>query len=156
MPYLKKAAVLFAFIIIGTYAVNAQATGTTAAKPKSKRHYTFTPTSYSSASGGRRQLVPADYTLEIIDDSLNVFLPYYGTSYSAQINQTDGGTRFTSNNFEYSFVEKTDQVEITIKPKDAKGVQQLFLRVYSDGQAMLQVTSTNREPTSFNGYLVVK
>lgn len=155
--YFTKAAFLFVCALMGFNTVTAQEKESAAAPKPANRHYIFTPISYSSASSGSRQLAPADYIVEIMNDSINVFLPYYGASFTPQINQTDGGTRFTSKKFEYTFTEKKKgQCEISIKPKDASGVQQLFLRVFSDGIAMLQLTSTNREPTSFNGYFQVK
>lgn len=153
--FTTKAILFFAFIIMGYNTLDAQ--DANAQKTVAPRHYIFTALSYSSSSGGKRQLTPEEYTVHIKNDSVIAFLPYYGASYTAQINQTDGGIKFTSLQFDYSFTEKKkDQCEITIKPKDINGMQQLFITVFSDGTAQMQVISTNREPTSFTGYFVVK
>jgi hypothetical protein len=155
--YFTKTILFFAFIIVCINTLDAQEKNAGTQPKVAERHYIFTALSYSSSSGGKRQLAPDEYTVHIKNDSVIAFLPYYGASYTAQIAQTDGGIKFTSLQFDYSFTEKKkDQCEITIKPKDASGVQQLFLLVYSDGTAQLQVISTNREPTSFTGYFTVK
>lgn len=155
--YSIKLILFFVFTILGYSSLHAQDINAKAQATAPPRHYVFSALSYSSASGGRRPLTADEYTVHIKNDSVIAFLPYFGTSYSAQINQTDGGIKFTSLQFDYSFSEKKkDQCEITIKPKDAKDVQQLFITVFSDGSAQLQVICTNREPTSFKGYFIVK
>lgn len=120
------------------------------------RIYTFTAQSYTSTTVSQRQLTD-DYSLRIKSDSVIGLLPYYGQSYSAQINVTDGGLKFSSAKFDYDFVEKKKgKCEITIRPKDDRTVQVLYLTVFSDGGAQLQVSSSNREPMTFNGYVSVK
>ena len=120
------------------------------------REYIFFAQSYSSTTVSMRQLTD-DYTVKINSDSVIGLLLYYGQSFNAQISVTDGGLKFASAKFDYSFVEKKrGKCEITIRPKDDKTVQLLFLTVFSDGSAQLQVSSTNREAMSFNGYISVK
>lgn len=61
---------------------------------------------------------------------------------------------FTSNEFEYKKENhKKNGWAITITPKDVSGIQKIYLQISSRGNASLQVTSSNRQPISFNGYI---
>lgn len=154
--YFTKTTLLIACMITGLSVINAQEKESGVTKMLKDRVYTFTAQSYTSTTVSQRQLTD-DYSLRIKSDSVIGLLPYYGQSYSAQINVTDGGLKFSSARFDYDFVEKKKgKCEITIRPKDDRTVQVLFLTVFSDGGAQLQVTSSNREPMTFNGYVSVK
>lgn len=158
MPYsyFTKAILFFAGTILGFSTLVAQEKENPFTKVLKDREYTFTAQSYTSTTVSMRQLTD-DYSVRIKTDSLIGLLPYYGGSYSAQINVTDGGLKFTSLKFDYSFVEKKKgKCEITIRPKDDRTVQVLFLTVFSDGSAQLQVSSSNREPMTFYGYVSVR
>ncbi|MEO8172619.1 MAG: DUF4251 domain-containing protein [Sediminibacterium sp.] len=148
-----KAVLLFAFVMISAGALRAQDLSAQIKKTITDKQYVFTAQSYSSSSIPLQTLA-VDYELRILGDSLKANLPYFGRSYTAQINVTDGGMKFTSTRFEYSAEEKKKgKWEITISPKDDRTVQKMFLVVYPDARAMLQVQSQGREPMSFTGYL---
>jgi len=54
--------------------------------------------------------------------------------------------------FEYSVkTAKNGGWEITIVPKDKRELQRMFLTVSEDGYATLRITSSNRDPISFDG-----
>lgn len=113
--------------------------------------YGFTAQSYSSSTETMRQLT-TDYSLLVRADSVIASLPYFGQSYSAQF-KSEGGIDFVSANFDYTADEKKrGRWEILIRPKDIRGVK-LYLTVYANGTARLQVTSPNRESMSYNGYV---
>jgi hypothetical protein len=150
--YLIKTAVIFAFIIFGSSALNAQLEAQIK-KTISDKEYIFTAQTYSSSSVVLQTLV-VDYELRVMGDTVKGNLPYFGRSYTAQIAQTDGGIKFTSTKFEYAAEEKKKgRWEITISPKDDRTVQKLFLTVYPDATAMLMVQSPGRETMSFKGYI---
>ncbi|HET6996440.1 MAG TPA: DUF4251 domain-containing protein [Chitinophagaceae bacterium] len=104
-------------------------------------------------SGRSRQLT-SEYDLSIAPDTIVSFLPYFGRAYSAPINSSDAGIKFTSTKFDYKRKAKGQGWEITIRPTDASDVQQLYLNVYDNGRARLQVVSINRQPISFDGYVI--
>jgi hypothetical protein len=92
------------------------------------------------------------YFLRVSKDTLVSDLPYFGRAYSAPINPSEGGIRFTSTSFDYSSRERTKGGwDIIIKPKDINDVQQLVLNVFENGRASLQVISNNRQAISFDG-----
>jgi hypothetical protein len=153
---LSKPVIILAGIILGFSESKAQQQENATTTMLKSREYTFIAQSYSSNTVSMRQLT-GDYSVKIKSDSVIGLLPYYGASYTAQINVTDGGIKFSSAKFDYSFVEKKKgKCEITIKPKDDRTVQVMYLTVYPDTSAELQVSSTNKEPMTFYGYVGVK
>ncbi|GAC1438813.1 MAG: DUF4251 domain-containing protein [Sediminibacterium sp.] len=161
---LKTAVFVAAMTIQGWGAGNAQQTrqerqqakAASVKKAIQDRRFTFTAQSALPMSGPLRQLTP-DYDLRVSGDSVVAYLPYFGRAYAAPVNGSDGGIKFISTQFSYTSTgRKKGGWDIMIRPKDAPDVQQLFLTVLGDGTASLQVTSTNRQPISFNGYVTGK
>ncbi len=93
------------------------------------------------------------YDVKITPDSVIAFLPFFGRSYVAPIDPTEGGIRFTSTDFSYTRKMKKKNYEITIVPKDVREVRSLHFTVSPGGFAYLQVSSTNRTPISFSGII---
>lgn len=118
-----------------------------------EQRYIFHAQTVLPMRGRSRSLTP-EYDLVVMKDTVTAYLPYFGRAYSAPLDPTAGGIRFTSVNFEYSVIDrKKGGWDILIKPADAPGVDQLRLTVSTSGYGSLQVTSTNRQPISFNGYV---
>jgi len=99
---------------------------------------------------GSSQLLTSQYDLTFTGDKLVSFLPFFGRAYSVSP-ADDGGIKFTSTNFNYTTKKTKKGWSITITPKDANGVQQLFLDISTSGYANLQVNSANRQNISFAG-----
>ena len=117
------------------------------------RHYIFVPQTVSPLRGGMRQLT-SYYDLKVSKDTIISSLPFFGRAFTAPINSTEAGINFTSSTFDYSVSNrKKGGWLISIKPKDVNNVQQLMLSVSETGFATLQVTSNNRDPISFTGYV---
>lgn len=115
------------------------------------QNYVFKAQSAMPMAGRTRQLT-SDYDLKIAKESIISYLPYFGRAYSAPIDPSKGGIQFTSKNFDYTMTPgKKDGWNVLIKPKDVSDVQQMNLSISSAGYANLQVTSTNRQPITFNG-----
>lgn len=116
------------------------------------RNYIFKAQMVNPQNSVSRQLT-SEYDLTISRDTIISYLPYFGRAYVAPVNPSEGGIKFTSTKFEYNPVKDEKGWKITIRPKDAPEVQQLFLEVFDNGTATLQVISTNRQGISFNGYV---
>ena len=117
------------------------------------QNYVFTAQTALPMSGSTRQLT-SDYDLKVTPTVITSYLPYFGRAYTAPINPTQGGIQFTSKDFEYKATpRKKGGWDIQIRPKDYREVQQLTLSISETGYATLQVTSTNRQAISFNGYI---
>lgn len=117
-----------------------------------EKTFLFTAQTYFSTSFGSKRLTDY-YSVKFTKDSIIGNVPYYGQSFTPQINVTDGGINFTSIKFDYSFVvKKNGKIFVTVLPKDDRIiVQKLFMTIYSDGQTQLDVLSRNREPVTLNG-----
>lgn len=164
MKYIKTIPVLLLLLVLGV-GLFAQ----TSVKPKesekakkikeliSSRNYQFQAQTVFPMSGRTRQIAGEGYDVSVSKDTVNSYLPYFGRAYAAPIDPSKGGIQFISKDFEYTEAPgKKGGWDITIKPKDVRDVQQFFLSVSEDGYASLQVTSTNRQPISFNGIIAEK
>jgi hypothetical protein len=90
-------------------------------------------------------------------DTVVTDLPYFGRAFVAPMNPSEGGIHFTSTQFTYTIDErKKGGWDITILPKDAKDVRQMFLTVSREGYATLRVSSNNRQNIGFSGYITSK
>src|SRR4030095_8326381 len=133
--------------------INAKKNDSLMQKKIQNKQYVFVPQTYSSPT----LTIPIntiDFQLRVTADSVIASLPYFGRSHTAQIGRSDDdGIKFTSTNFYYSAVaKKKGKWEISIEPKDAKGVR-LFLTVFNNGDAQMDVTSPSRETMLFKGYI---
>ena len=116
------------------------------------QNYIFKAQMANPQTGSTRQLSP-DYDLTITKDTIISYLPYFGRAYVAPVDPAQGGIKFTSTKFDYKPAKDNKAWQITIKPKDATDIQQLYLSIFDNGYATLQVISTNRQGISFNGYV---
>ena len=117
-----------------------------------QRNFVFVAERAVPMGKASRQLT-SEYTLTVSGDTIDCYLPYYGRSYSAPIN-SEGGIKFKTTDAAFTISpKKKDGWDVLIKPKEVPDVQELRLSVYSSGSATLQVSSTNRQMITFNGYV---
>ena len=118
------------------------------------KNYVFKAESVNPPRGRFRQLT-SEYDLVVTGDTVIAYLPYFGRAYTAPINPSEGGIKFTSSDFEYKVEKKKKRSwEVFIRPKDSRDVQELYLTIFDNSRATLRVNSVNRESISFNGYIV--
>jgi len=115
--------------------------------------YVFKARTAMPMAGSTRQLT-TDYDVKVSTTAVISYLPYFGRAYAPPSNMTGGGIQFNSKDFSYKATpKKKGGWDIQIKPKDVQDVQQMNLSISTDGYASLQVSSTNRQPISFNGII---
>jgi hypothetical protein len=151
--YLLKSILIFTFFIAVARTAGAQEKASDDAVQKlvASQEFVFIPQSVLPQRGITRQLT-SYYFLQVSKDTINSDLPYFGRAYSAPINPSDGGIRFTSTKFDYNTQDrKRGGWDILIKPKDVNDPPQMRLSVFENGRASLQVTSNNRQAISFEG-----
>lgn len=113
--------------------------------------YVFKVQSVTPMKGGMRQLTPG-YTLKVSKDTVSAELPYFGRLYQATPGSSEGGIKFTSTSFDYNTKpRKKGGWDIVIKPKDGGYVQEMYLTVFENGSASLDVNCRDRQPISYNG-----
>jgi hypothetical protein len=118
------------------------------------KEFVFKAQTVMPMSGGSRQLT-TEYDVKFLGDSIVSYLPYFGRAYTASYSSQDGGINFTSTKFDYKAkAGKKGAWEVTVKPKDAKEIQEMNFTISENGSASLRVTSTNKQPISFHGHIV--
>jgi hypothetical protein len=120
------------------------------------QNYVFKAQTALPTSGATRQLT-SDFDLRISKDTIISDLPYFGRAYTPPLNPSEGPLRFTSTDFQYSVANmKKGGWQVTITPKDVQDPRQLNISIFENGTASVIVTSYNRQPISFNGYITAK
>ena len=153
---MKKLKIFLAFLIImfaGFPALKAQEKNAAELQQMfDTKNFIFKAETANPQSGRMRQLTQ-EYDLTISRDKITSFLPYYGRAYNAPVS-SEGGIKFTSIDFSFEIKNVKKGWEITMKPNDVTDVHQMYLTVFTNGRATLEVTSNNRQNISFNGYVV--
>jgi hypothetical protein len=97
------------------------------------------------------------FDMRVSKDTINSYLPYFGRAYVAPVNPTEGALNFVSTDFDYTVKNRRKGGwDILIVTKDQRDNKRMLLTVQESGHASLQVTSTNRQPISFNGFVLEK
>jgi hypothetical protein len=119
-------------------------------------NFTFEARSAHSLHFNVIQLSPG-YTLRVTKDTLEAYLPYYGQAYTTPMSPTEGGIKFISTKFErkWILVKKPDHWKITFKTLDNITPMNLFLEIWDNGTANLNVNDPNRQSISFEGQLIL-
>lgn len=151
---LTKTLLPFSFLMLSSAIVNAQNLDKSVVQNFiQSKEFVFKAQTVLPMTGPSRQLT-SDYDVRFLGDSIVAYLPYFGRAYSAGYGE-GGGIDFTSTKFDYKAKQRhKGGWDISITPQDAKDVRQLNITVSEDGYATLQVTSNNRQPISFYGYIV--
>jgi hypothetical protein len=108
-------------------------------------------------TSGRSRQLTSYFDLQVSKDTINSDLPYFGRAYTAPVYPTQSPLNFTSTNFQYTVTNnKKGGWDIVIVPKDLQDPKQISLSIFDNGTASATVTSTNRQPIAFNGYVKAK
>ncbi len=117
------------------------------------QRYIFVATQATSMGGRTRQLT-SPYDLRVGKDTISAYLPYFGRAYTAPVGSTDAGIKFNTKDFQYTAREGSKGGwDINIQTKDANDSYKLNLSVSKSGYGTLQVTTVNRQPISYYGYI---
>jgi len=105
--------------------------------------------------GSSINLSGSQYDVRVTKDSVVAYLPYYGRAFSAPMDPTQGGIKFTSKDFSYTETKnKRGAYTIQINTKDVSRENYRFtINISTNGYASLTATSVNKQPILFNGYL---
>ncbi len=107
---------------------------------------------------GRSRPANDMYDVQFTKDSMQVYLPYFGRSYSsAGAMNNKGPLDFITTSFSFNKVQNNKGGwDITVKPKDNNEIQSMSFTLYDNGSAQLNVLLTNRSPISFSGIVSPK
>lgn len=108
---------------------------------------------YVNPWNGRRRDLTSGYDILVSKDTIISYLPFFGRGYTAPISPSDVDFDFTSTKFSYNVKPARRGWEISIKPRDKMGVQELFFRIFDNGTGTINVTSIDRSAISYDGYI---
>lgn len=125
-----------------------------AVKDKLKnKAFTFIAQSALPLSGRNLQL-NGIYDLIIKNDSIYSNLPYFGRAFTAPMSPGDAGYIFSAPIKSYELINRNKKgYDIVIVPNDRNKGEKYMLTAFDNGSANLRISSTNRQPISFNGYV---
>lgn len=104
---------------------------------------------------GRSIPLTSPYSLEIRNDSVISYLPYFGRAYSIPYGGGDG-LNFRAPLKEYSMeMDKKGNAVIKFTARNPEDRYEYRAKVYSDGSASIDVNMTNRQSISFQGDLLL-
>lgn len=104
---------------------------------------------------GRSIPLSSPYSLEIRNDSVISYLPYFGRAYSIPYGGGDG-LNFRAPLKEYSMeMDKKGNAVIKFTARNPEDRYEYRAKVYSDGTASIDVNMTNRQSISFQGDLLL-
>lgn len=106
-------------------------------------------------SVGRMQSLTPGYDIVFKNKEMQVYLPYFGRTYSTSTNNGNLTFDFTSKDFSIDKKEdKNGKKTWTIKPNDINYISAMYLEIYSNGKAYLSINANDRQPASYNGFIM--
>ncbi len=116
------------------------------------KNFTFAAESATPMSGGNIRLTSSNYHVSFYKDSLDSFLPYFGTAFRSQYGATQSPLIFSTADFTYQAkISKRGGSILTVKINSPEDPDVLTLSISPSGYGTLQVSSVNRQPISFYG-----
>lgn len=105
--------------------------------------------------GGRTRTITPDYSVEIRNDSVFSYLPYFGRAYTLPYGGGNG-LIFNAPLIEYKAeYHKKGKAEIEFTTRSEEDRFTYRITIFSNGSASISVNSTNRQPISYQGRLVL-
>ena len=105
---------------------------------------------------GRSVPLTSSYSLEIRNDSVISYLPYYGRAYSIPYGGGDG-LNFKAVLKEYSMkMDKKGNAVIEFIARNPEDRYEYRVKVFPNGSASIDVNMQNRQSISFQGELYIK
>ena len=107
----------------------------------------------TSYKGKRINIAGDGYTLIIKRDGSIAYLPFYGRAYSGTSYGGDGGIKFEVEGVSYDTQhnDKKTKTKIKYEIKHKSENYDIYLTVYSNGNANLSISSNNRSNMTYNG-----
>ena len=95
------------------------------------------------------------YTLVIRKDQVSIDLPYFGRMYKPNFDTEKNGIKFVSKDFSINETPGRKGSSVyRILMKDQNNLNQIVLEVYKNGKAYLNVGANDRQPISYDGYIM--
>lgn len=111
--------------------------------------------SLPGTSSSRMLNLDYGYTIQIKKTELSVELPYFGRMYTPSYDTSKNSYRFTSKDYTINQeAGKKGSSVYTIVTKDQPNVRRIIMEVFRNGKAFVSVDSNDRQPISYDGYIM--
>ena len=164
-----KNLVLIAIFLFSVVATNAQEEKKSRKEKKAEREaklieqtkklieakaWQFDASQMLPAKGQSRSLT-SSYSVVLKNDTVDSYLPYFGTAYSAGYGGSDSPMIFEAPIEDYSVTDgKKGAVIVKFKAKNKNDLVEYSFNISTNGSVSLSVNSTNRQHISYYGDLV--
>lgn len=111
--------------------------------------------SLPNSSSARILNLDYGYTLVIKKEEIVATLPYYGRMFTPSFDMNKNSYRFTSKDFTINKTAgKKGSSIYTISLSDQPNIRKMILEVYGNGKSYLSINSNDRQPISYDGYIM--
>lgn len=104
--------------------------------------------------GGGSIHLTSEYTLDIEDNKVTAFLPFFGRAYFVDYGSREGGIKFSEEAQSIEWKKNRHGFNALMEVKAPKDIYRLNFSVTSSGYATLDVSSNNRQSIRFSGIVV--
>lgn len=109
---------------------------------------------FAHPMGGSSISLTSQYSLDIRNDSVTSYLPFFGVAYSAEYGNTEGGIKFSQKANKMEWLTSAKGYTVKTEVKTTKDVYYLVLQITQAGYATLNVNSNNRQAIYFTGIIL--
>lgn len=111
--------------------------------------------SMPNAASARILNLDYGYTLEFKKDEIVANLPYFGRMFTSTFDRDKNSYRFTSKDFTINkSAGKKGSTLYAITIADQPNLRKMNLEIFNNGKSYLSVSSTDRQPISYDGYIM--
>ena len=114
------------------------------------RNFVYHPTQANPLSGSTVQL-DYSFSAKVKGDTINSYMPYYGTAYHVDYGSRKGPFDFTLPIKDYNFQKSKNGYEISFEVKNGQDNVKYSFNISENGYASLTIVSTNRQSISYYG-----
>ncbi|BCI63926.1 DUF4251 domain-containing protein [Coprobacter secundus] len=97
----------------------------------------------------------SNYYIKMYNDSVSVYLPYYGRAYSAPYGGGEGGIKTNGKytNYKQSINKKKNKYTISFSANNKEDKYEFLIDIFLSGDVYIHVQSRNKQSISFSGEL---
>ena len=97
----------------------------------------------------------SNYYIKMCNDSVSVYLPYYGRAYSAPYCGGEGGIKSNGKyaNYKQTINKKKNKYTISFSVNSKEDKYEFLIDIFLSGDVYIHVQSRNKQSISFNGKL---
>jgi hypothetical protein len=109
---------------------------------------------FAHPMGGGSIHLTSEYTLDIEENNVTAFLPFFGRAYFVDYGSREGGIKFSEEAQSFEWEKDRHGYRAMMEVKTPKDIYSLNFSVTTSGYATLDISSNNRQSIRFSGIVV--